>query len=161
MKKIFALLLIIAFSFVMKADVSVSEKNALIKFYDATNGANWTTKWDLKAPVSSWFGVELQDDKVISIQLPDNNLVGELPSEISDLLYLKSLNLFKNSISGTIPSSIGNMKSLESLRLSFNKLSGSIPVLIAGASSLKTLELFMNRFTGNIPFEIGKLSNLE
>ena len=78
----------------MKADVSVSEKNALVKLYDATNGSNWTTKWDLKTPVSAWYGVKIQDDKVVSIQLPNNNLVGELPSEISDLLYLKSLNFY-------------------------------------------------------------------
>ena len=99
----------------MKADVSVSEKSALVKLYNSTNGSNWTVKWDMKAPVSSWFGVKLQDDKVISIQLSNNNLVGVLPSEISNLIYLKELNLYKNAISGTIPASIGKLSSLEVL----------------------------------------------
>ena len=69
----------------MKAEVSVSEKNALIKLYNTTNGANWTSKWDLKTPVSSWYGIQLKDDKVVSIQLPNNNLVGVLPLEISNI----------------------------------------------------------------------------
>jgi Leucine-rich repeat (LRR) protein len=159
MKNIYAFLFIIVFSFVMKAEVSVSEKSALLKLYNATNGANWTSKWDLNTPVSSWYGVGLQDDKVVSLQLPNNNLVGVLPSEISDLVYLKNLNLYKNSISGMIPASIGKMKSLESLNLSFNKLSGALPSAIGDASSLKNLELFMNGFSGNIPSEIGKLAN--
>lgn len=53
----------------MKADVSVAEKNALIQLYNATNGANWTSKWDLNAPVSSWYGVKIQDDKVVAVEL--------------------------------------------------------------------------------------------
>ncbi len=146
MRKISTLLFLIVFSFVMKAEVSVSEKSALVKLYNSTNGANWTSKWDLNAPVSSWYGVGVQEDKVVSVQLPNNNLVGVLPSEISNLVHLKNLNLYKNAISGMIPSSIGEMKSLETLNLSFNKLSGSIPDSICAASSLKKVELFHERF---------------
>ena len=130
MKNLYTLLLIILFSFGMKADVSIAEKNALIKLYDVTNGANWTSKWDLNAPVTSWYGVTIQDDKVVSLNLANNNLVGVLPAEISNLVNLKKLNLYKNAISGNIPSSIGEMKSLEILNLSFNKLSGAIPASI-------------------------------
>ncbi|MBX9806337.1 MAG: Two component regulator three Y domain protein, partial [Flavobacteriaceae bacterium] len=90
MKNLYALIIILMLPFAMKGAVSVSEKNALIKLYNATNGANWTSKWNLNSPVSSWYGVTLNDDKVISIQLSNNNLVGELPAEISDLIYLKN-----------------------------------------------------------------------
>ena len=99
MKNLYTLVLVFAFSLIMKAEVSVTEKNALLKLYDATNGSDWTVKWDLEAPVSNWFGIVLQDDKVISIQLPNNNLVGKLPTEISALVNLKTLDLFKNFIS--------------------------------------------------------------
>ena len=98
MKNIYSLFLVFLFSVVMKAEVSVSEKSALINLYNATNGANWKAKWDLNAPVSSWYGVKLLNDKVVAIQLQNNNLVG------------------------TLPASIGDMKSLEVLNLSFNKI---------------------------------------
>ena len=74
MKHTYSLLFILLFSFIMKAEVSVAEKNALTQLYNATNGANWTTKWDLNAPVSSWYGVKVQMDKVIAIQLQNSNI---------------------------------------------------------------------------------------
>jgi hypothetical protein len=33
-------------------------------------------------PVSTWYGIKLEDDKIVSINLSDNNLVGEIPNEI-------------------------------------------------------------------------------
>ena len=85
------------------ASVSLPEKDALIKLYIATNGSQWKNKWDLNAPVSKWYGVKLSNDKVISIDLTNNNLVGELPTELGSLVYLQKLKLTRNSISGSIP----------------------------------------------------------
>ena len=113
MKYIYTLILILSLPFMMKADVSVAEKNALIQLYNATNGANWTSKWDLKSPVSSWYGVKLQADKVVSIDLQKNNLVGTLPASIGDLKSLELLNLSFNKLSGSIPASIGELSSLK------------------------------------------------
>jgi hypothetical protein len=42
----------------MLADVSVSDKEVLLKIYKSTNGENWT-KWDLNAPVNSWYGIKV------------------------------------------------------------------------------------------------------
>jgi hypothetical protein len=72
MKTIFtylALLLVTASGF---AEISSAEKNALIKLNKATKGSQWINKWDLKSPVTNWFGVEIQNDKVISIKLINN-----------------------------------------------------------------------------------------
>ena len=84
------LLLITASSF---AEISSTEKNALVKLNKATKGSQWINKWDLKTPVSSWYGVEIQNDKVISIKLVNNNLNGELPSEIGNLTSLQVLKI--------------------------------------------------------------------
>jgi hypothetical protein len=43
--------------------------------------------------VSTWYGIKLEDDKIVSINLSDNNLVGEIPNEIVALTDLKELNL--------------------------------------------------------------------
>jgi Leucine-rich repeat (LRR) protein len=115
MKTIFTyvtLLFVTASSF---AEISSAEKNALIKLNKATKGSQWINKWDLKSPVTTWFGVEIQNDKVVSLKLVNNNLNGELPSEIGDLTSLQDLNLFRNNITGVLPSSIGNLKNLTSV----------------------------------------------
>jgi hypothetical protein len=50
---------------------------------------------DLSIPVSTWYGIKLEGDKIVSINLSDNNLVGEIPNEIVTLTDLKELNLHK------------------------------------------------------------------
>jgi hypothetical protein len=45
-------------------------------------------------PVSTWYGIKLEG-KIVSINLSDNNLVGEIPNEIVTLTDLKELNLHK------------------------------------------------------------------
>jgi Leucine-rich repeat (LRR) protein len=83
-------------------------------------------EWDLSSP-STWYGIKLEGDKIVSINLSDNNLVGEIPNEIVALTDLKELNLHKNSISGVIPFNLEYLKELVVLDLSFNKLTGTIP----------------------------------
>ena len=76
------------------AAVSPKEKEALVKLYQATNGSQWTHSWDLNAPVNSWFGVVLKNDKVVSLDLSNNHLVGELPAAVTDLSNLQKLKSF-------------------------------------------------------------------
>jgi hypothetical protein len=47
-------------------------------------------------PVSTWYGIKLEGDKIVSINLSDNNLVGEIPNDL--LTDLKELNLHKFDI---------------------------------------------------------------
>jgi hypothetical protein len=32
-------------------------------------------------PVYTWYGIKLEGDKIVSINLSDNNLVGEIPND--------------------------------------------------------------------------------
>ena len=96
MKTIFTYVTLLLFSASSFAEISSTEKNALIKLNKATKGSQWINKWDLKTPVSTWYGVEIENDKVVSIKLVNNNLNGELPKEIGDLTSLQVLNLFRN-----------------------------------------------------------------
>ena len=100
---LFLVFLFVSVTATLKAAVPEAEKQALIAFYNSTNGSEWTNKWNLESDVSKWHGV-----KVI------NNHVAEI-------------NLFRNNLSGTIPASIGNLKSLTSLNLAFNSLTGELP----------------------------------
>ncbi|RCV05935.1 hypothetical protein SETIT_1G122700v2 [Setaria italica] len=73
---------------------------------------------------------------MVSLDLSDNVLDGEIPEELSALTGLVNLNLSRNHLTGTVPWYIGAIKKLESLGLldslshlnmSWNNLSGRIP----------------------------------
>ena len=145
MKSIFTFVFTAFVGMISFAEITTSEKDALLQLNHSTNGSQWTTKWNLNSPVATWYGVTVQNDKVVAIDLSSNNLTGTLPSAISNLIHLKSLVLFQNEIGGDIPASIGQLKALEQLNLSFNKLSGVIPEGLTGATSLKSLELFLSK----------------
>ncbi|KAI4354352.1 hypothetical protein L6164_003222 [Bauhinia variegata] len=88
---------------------------------------------------------------VTNIDLSNNKLSGDIPTEITSLLALLSLNLSKNFLNGQIPKNIGNMGALESLDLSRNQLFGEIPTSIANLSFLSKLNLSFNNLSGKIP----------
>ena len=152
------MLFVSAFTF---ANVTSKEKKALIAIHASTNGDQWNTPWDLTKEVSSWYGVTVDNDKVVGIDLSFNNLNGTLPEAIGDLVNLQCLTLFKNELTGPIPASIGNLKQLKHLNVGLNKLTGTIPTTIVGLEKLELLQLFMNQLTGQIPPEIGYLKNLK
>ena len=121
MKQIATLITVFVLSVNSFAEVSKAEKKALLELYKLTNGAQWINKWDCSKPVSTWYGVTVANDKVVSITLSENNLTGTLPAQIGDLQHLQSLVLFKNNLQGVLPSSLGLLKNLRVLNVSFNK----------------------------------------
>ena len=149
---------------------------ALVAFYKATNGPEWSSSWDLSEPVSEWFGVTLSEDgcNVICIDLDGaegcqftkggagNGLEGTIPVEISELSRLKSLFLGNNvNLTGSIPSELGNLSKLEDLFLTNNSLSGVIPSELGSLGSLICLNLSYNELSGKIPDGLENLFNLE
>jgi Leucine-rich repeat (LRR) protein len=143
------------------ASVSRNEKNALLDLYTATNGDNWTNKWDFDQPISAWYGITVVDDKVVSINLSSNNLVGTIPNSIQDLKYLENFNVFQNNLKGQFPSELFKIPTIKHINISFNKFTGHLPESISLATCLVSLELFMNQFSGKLPNNIDGLKNLE
>ncbi|KAI9108200.1 hypothetical protein K1719_020683 [Acacia pycnantha] len=88
---------------------------------------------------------------IMSIDLSENKLSGEIPSQITSLAGLQFLNLSNNLLHGKIPQNIGNMGSLQSIDFSENKLSGEIPPSISKLNFLNKLNLSHNNLTGKIP----------
>ena len=124
---------------VISVEIPDPERDALVAFYNGTDGDNWTikTNWMSDAPLSDWHGVILNGEgRVEELHLPGNNLRGSLPTEISELEKLKRLILFENELAGHIPPEIGQLNVLVELNLS------------------------SNQFTGNLPAEIGRLDDL-
>ncbi|XP_048422098.1 receptor-like protein EIX1 [Pyrus x bretschneideri] len=88
---------------------------------------------------------------VKSIDLSSNRLMGEIPSEITDLGGLVSLNLSRNNLTGQITPKIGKLQSLDSLDLSNNQIYGMIPTSLFRISGLGKLDLSNNNLSGEIP----------
>ncbi|MBK7370917.1 MAG: leucine-rich repeat domain-containing protein [Saprospiraceae bacterium] len=133
-----------------------SDSLELVKFYNETGGPNWWKKWDLSKPISTWWGITINNEGCVTeIRLNDtaingccsgNNLIGTLI--IIKLPSLTYINLRANNLSGTIPDF--HFPSLENLRLETNKLSGSIPNF-KNLPKLGYLALEGNQLTGDIP----------
>ncbi|KAK9910471.1 hypothetical protein M0R45_034431 [Rubus argutus] len=85
------------------------------------------------------------------IDLSSNRLTGEIPSEITHLVGLVSLNLSRNHLTGQIPPEIGKLKSLDSLDLSRNQINGRIPTSLAQIDGIGYLDLSYNNLSGEIP----------
>lgn len=137
------------------------DSSALVALYNATDGDNWMEKWNLEAPVSSWYGLSFNSSGcLIRIDLPSNNLVGHLPNEIGDFEQLIGLDLNNNMIGEAIPATIGNLSSLIFLNLSNNLFDDVLPEEFTDLVSARNIELNNNQLEGNIPNNINKLNSL-
>ncbi|KAL7003380.1 hypothetical protein U1Q18_004536 [Sarracenia purpurea var. burkii] len=76
------------------------------------------------------------------LDLWDNHFSGDIPSELTRLLGLRTLSLSKNRLLGKIPEEIGNMVLLESSDFSVNELSSEIPLIMSSLTFLSFLNLF-------------------
>ncbi len=136
---------------------------ALTELYNSTNGDNWTRNdnWlDENVSLDEWYGVVVSDERVIIVDLSENNLTGVLPSELEYLTHLEKLGLNNNHIGGTIPPEVGNMDNLERLYLNGNEFDGSIPPEISNLENLERIYLNDNQLTGTIPIEFGDMQTL-
>ena len=68
-----------------------------------------------------------EDGGVTELQLRDNGLSGEIPSELGSLTDLRILRLDQNDLRGEIPLEPGKLSNLERLVLFENDLTGEIP----------------------------------
>ncbi|WP_366940978.1 leucine-rich repeat domain-containing protein, partial [uncultured Polaribacter sp.] len=108
-------LLFTLFSLAISAQISQVERQALIDFYNATDGDNWTnnTNWDTDingtSDVFSWYGITkishndgVTEFNYIGIDLSNNNLTGDISSiDFSAFDYkLSDLNVSNNNLTG-------------------------------------------------------------
>ena len=143
----------------------VADSTLLVDFYNRTHGSLlWHdhTGW-LEDPVVQWYGITLNaSGRVTDIDLPYNNLVGQLPlSQLDQLAHLRYLNVSGNQFSGTIPEELGDLTQLEYLMLSHNKLAGTIPRELADQAPLKVLDISGNQLAGEIPTELNQITTLK
>lgn len=95
------------------------------------------------------------------IDIPDNNLGGTFPYEITKLVDLTVLTLDGNhGITGTIPSEISNLSNLSILDMDTNKFTGQLPDALFTMTNLVAIDLNDNMLTGTLSSQVGSLLQL-
>ncbi|PIA31291.1 hypothetical protein AQUCO_05100076v1, partial [Aquilegia coerulea] len=130
--------------------------NFTAMFFNQTDISHFLYDFSYQDKVSQIIkGRELEYTKTLlfltSLDLSNNNFVGQIPKQLTNLSGLIGLNLSRNHLTGSIPKKIGQMRSLESLDFSNNHLSGTIPQSISEITSLVHLNLSNNNLSGPIP----------
>jgi Leucine-rich repeat (LRR) protein len=144
-------------------EIPTTECEALVTFYNSTNGDSWSRKsgWLENNTPCDWYGVTCSGGHVSELYLHSNELTGSIPTEIGNLSNLGYLYLNNNELTGTIPTELGNLSNLKYLHLYSNKLTGTIPSELGNLSQLWLLSLYSNELISTIPSELGNLNNLE
>lgn len=85
----------IVLSFGLEKDSAV-----LAILYEALGGDDWTDNsgWLTTDDIESWTGVTLDNQRVVGLSLPSNNLQNNLPDIVKNLVKLDSINLADNDI---------------------------------------------------------------
>ena len=149
----------------VQQDIPKLECNALIDFYDKTNGPNWNddfeNNWKVTPTPCDWKGITCHDNGyVIEIVRDGRNLSGKLPPSLAALTNLKVLKLNGNQLNGIIPSNLNELTHLEQLHLHNNQFSGPIPINLSSLNSLTELFLQNNQLDGEVPSALIQLTNL-
>mmetsp|Transcript_47078 Transcript_47078/g.102431 ORF Transcript_47078/g.102431 Transcript_47078/m.102431 type:complete len:374 (+) Transcript_47078:42-1163(+) len=159
------------------------ERGVLLSLYQDTGGAMgyWrvTDNWGEGDPcIDMWYGVTCDEHgRIISLELADNGMVGQLPPSLGSLTSLLRLdvatsapdwhgheNLYANRLAGALPS-FAAARSLEELEISGNGFTsfpddlylnaGSLRVLSASHNAISDFPLYLGRFRRLHTLELG------
>ncbi|THG02459.1 hypothetical protein TEA_022429 [Camellia sinensis var. sinensis] len=111
----------------------------------------------------SWTGVTCSIGakyaRIVSLNLTNVGLIGELAESVDHLTALTSLTLEGNKLSGSIPK-MSSLKSLEILHLDGNQFQGEIPESLGQLTHLRSLQLQNNYLNGSVPNSLLKKNGL-
>lgn len=145
----------VAFFGSLSAQIPQSEREALINFYNSTNGTSWPEeyRWNLNkiksGDISGQFGLQANENNthVAIISLTQAKLSGTLPQDLFEKLpELQIFNIGLNHVGGTIPKGLSKATKLVGINLQSNKFIGKIPDL----SKLKNLRILEISFLSDI-----------
>lgn len=156
----------------------LSDCEALIDFYNSTDGDNWTNTWWRWTTWWTWYGITVSWDRVSEINITwDNGLSWSISGEIlstltwlikidianqtnlsgyelpiiHDLPILTYLRFHNNNFIGTIPETWSWVDNLEYLRISLNHLNWTIPNTLTWLNNIRWLSFWWNWLVWNIP----------
>ncbi|XP_015963050.2 probable LRR receptor-like serine/threonine-protein kinase At3g47570 isoform X1 [Arachis duranensis] len=144
-----------------------SDHLALLKFKDSISKDPFGVldSWNTTNHFCKWQGITCNNSpkqqRVIELRLPGYYLHGSLSPQLSNLSFLRHIDLENNSFYGDIPQELGLLSHLQVLYLDNNSLTGEIPINLTSCSELTNFDFSWNNLIGNIPIGIGSLSKLK
>lgn len=143
---------------------SIEVRKALIEFYHAMDGDNWThnDNWCSDKPIWEWYGVNNSckynnSNKavpyVMELNLTENKLSGEIPEGcLTKMGPMMDLYIWGNKIKGAYPNEVNRIYSLGSLSIACNQFSGPLPwEAILSLPNLCSINFEENYFEGSLP----------
>lgn len=88
---------------------------------------------------------------VVSLQLFENSLSGQVPAEFGEFKSLVNLSLYRNSFTGPLPENLGSWAKFDFIDVSENLFTGPIPPNMCKQGAMRMLLMLQNNFTGEIP----------
>jgi len=161
-------------------EIPRAECEALIAFYNSTDGENWwdNTGWNVTNSPCSWYAIICDGGHVTGLEMESLGVKGSIPAEIGNLSHLKSLNLSSffefdypegfyfyspgawdscyNAYFSQLPA---EQRDFELLISCLNTMPGYFYLLISWQEPM--LYDYRNYISGSIPTELGKLIHLE
>ena len=95
----------------------VADCAALLVIKTTLAGADGNLNWSSDIRISDWNGILIDDNRVAQLRLAEYRLNGAIPSALSNLSMLDTLDLSDNRLTGAIPSELGNLSMLDTLDL--------------------------------------------
>ena len=142
---------------------------ALATLFYSTNGETWidSSNWLTDTDECDWSGTACNEaGDIVALELNENNLQGDMPSEVGLLVSLLTLSFLNPAdtipvIRGDLSSFIGPLSALTSLTISGNDFVGGIPSDIGLLTRLEILDLTSNDLREDVPITFEALSNLK
>jgi Leucine rich repeat len=100
-------------------------------------------------------------EELQSLKFPHNKLSGSLPTKLGLLANLRFMDLVNNHLTGALPTEFGWLGQVRQIKLRLNNLDGTIPQAFGNMSNLKHLDISNNHLRGKLPLNLGKLATLE
>ena len=92
------------------------------------------------------------------VWLPDNQLIGKIPTEVGLMTSLTHLYLYNNQLEGELPREIMNCDLIQELYIFNNRMTGSLPDIFDSFYNMVWFSAYNNAFSGQIPDSIWNMS---
>ena len=149
----------------------VQDCRTLMEARDALGTYRELSWGDPSTPIGEWDGVLVSGlpPRVLSLDLSERRLSGQIPAALGRLDALVWLNLSGNVLTGPVPGELGDLAELRKLDLNQTRISGPIPPELGRLTRLTHLVLrgqgsdspHIGGLQGPLPRELGQMTALE